>query len=303
MEATKQATSQTPSATPPVQTASAALESAVLPGVNVLLMGPAGTGKTTSIGTLVDAGIEVFYLALESGMESLLGYWTDRGKPIPDNLHWHTLKQAEAGFTSMIADATKINTLSLDALAKMVDPQKSKHNQFIKLLECLNNFKDDRTGELFGPVDSWGPSRALVIDGMAGLGRCAMSLVIGGKAVKSQSDWGIAQDQLEKLLRQICDGCRCHFVLLAHVERETDQVLGGVKITVSTLGRALAPKIPPMFSDVIFTVRNGTTWQWDTASALADVKTRNLPIKADNPATFLPVIAKWKARAGLPLSS
>ena len=47
-----------------------------LPGVNVLLMGPSGTGKTYSIGTLVDMGVEVFYLALESGMESLLGYWT-----------------------------------------------------------------------------------------------------------------------------------------------------------------------------------------------------------------------------------
>ena len=44
-----------------------------LPGVNVLLMGPAGTGKTHSLGTLVEAGIEVFYLGLESGLE-LAGY-------------------------------------------------------------------------------------------------------------------------------------------------------------------------------------------------------------------------------------
>ena len=66
-----------------------------LPGVNVLLMGPSGTGKTHSIGTLVDLGIDVFYLALEAGMESLLGYWTDRGKEVPANLHWH--KVAEIG--------------------------------------------------------------------------------------------------------------------------------------------------------------------------------------------------------------
>lgn len=37
-----------------------------LPGVNVLLMGPSGTGKTYSIGTLVDMGVEVFYLHLIS---------------------------------------------------------------------------------------------------------------------------------------------------------------------------------------------------------------------------------------------
>jgi hypothetical protein len=134
---------------------------------------------------------------------------------------------------------------------------------------------------------------------MAGLGRAAMSLVVGGKAVKSQSDWGIAQDQVEKLLRMLCDNCACHFVLIAHVERETDQVLGGVKLMVSTLGRALAPKIPAMFSDVILTVRSGDKWTWDAGSAQADVKVRNLPFKSDLPPTFGPVVEKWKARGGL----
>lgn len=270
-----------------------------LPGVNVLVMGPAGAGKTHSLGSLVDAGVEVFVLFLESGQESLFGYWTDRNLPIPENLHWHTLAAPKADFLSMLDDADKISKLSLDALSKMADPNRGKHNSFISILTALNNFHDDRTGKDFGPVNGWGPGRALAIDGMAGLGRAAMSLVVGGKAVKSQSDWGIAQDQLEKLLRMLCDGCRCHFVLLAHVERETDMVLGGVKIMVSTLGRALAPKIPSMFSDVVLAVRTGTKWEWDTASAQADVKTRNLAIAATNPPSFAPVIAKWKSRGGV----
>lgn len=280
-------------------TVQAVAPESALPGFNFLLMGPAGTGKTTAVGTLVEAGVEVFYLALEPGLESLLGYFTDKGKPIPENLHWHTLKAPTASFTEMIDAATKINTLALDSLAKMADPNRSKHNQFIDLLKALNDFPCDRTGKKFGPVNSWTPSRALVIDGMAGLGRAAMSLVIGGKAVKSQSDWGIAQDQLEKLLRMLCDNCPCHFGLIAHVERETDQVLGGVKLMVSTLGRALAPKIPAMFSDVILTVRNGDKWTWDTGSVQADVKARNLPFKSDLPASFGPVVEKWKSRGGV----
>lgn len=267
-----------------------------LPGVNVLLMGPSGTGKTYSIGTLVDMGVEVFYLALESGMESLLGYWTDRGLPIPSNLHWHKLVAPAASFGDMIATAKNINMLSLDSLAKMADPNKSKHNQFISLLEALNNFPDDRTGETYGAVNSWDQSRVLVIDGATGISQCAMALVVGGKAVRNQSDWGIAQDQVEKLVRMLCDNCSCHFILLAHVERETDAVLGGVKLMVSTLGKALAPKFPAMFSDVILTERQGDKWSWNTASAMADVKTRNLPIRSDNPATFADIMNKWVSR-------
>lgn len=267
-----------------------------LPGFNVLLMGPSGTGKTYSIGTLVDQGVEVFYLALESGMESLLGYWTDRNLPIPANLHWHKVAAPEADFSQMITNAKNINLLSLDSLAKAVDPNKSKHNQFVSLLEALNNFPDDRTGEKFGPVNTWDQSKVLVIDGATGISNCAMSLVVGGKAVKNQSDWGIAQDQVMKLVQMICDNCPCHFILLAHVERETDAVLGGVKLMVSTLGRAIAPKFPALFSDVILTTRSGDKWSWDTASTMADVKTRNLPIKSDNQPDFKLILEKWLSR-------
>lgn len=270
-----------------------------LPGVNVLLMGPAGTGKTYAVGTLVEAGVEVFYLGLEPGLESLLGYFTDKGKEVPPNLHWHLLDAPKASFSDLLDSANKINTMALDSLAKMQDPNRSKHNQFIKLIEALNNFPDDRTGEKYGCVDTWTPSRALVVDGMAGLARAAMSLVVGGKPVRNQSDWGIAQDQVEKIVRMWTDNCRCHFVLLAHVERETDAVLGGVKIMVSTLGKALAPKLPPMFSDVILAAREGSSFTWDTGSVMADVKTRNLQIASKLPASFGPIIDKWKSRGGV----
>lgn len=270
-----------------------------LNGFNILLMGPAGTGKTHSIGTLLDAGLEVFYLGLENGLESLLGYFTDKGKPIPSSLHWHIQEPPKASFLEMIDAATKINTLSLDLLSKMSDPNRGKHNDFIQLLTTLHNFPDDRTGELFGPVNTWEPTRVLVVDGMAGISRAAMSLVVGGKPVKSQADWGIAQDQVEKLVRMLCDSCPCHFVLIAHVERETDAILGGVKLMVSTLGRALAPKIPSLFSDVILTVREGTKWTWDTGSILADVKARNMPFASGQLPSFTPLVEKWKSRGGV----
>lgn len=270
----------------------------LLPGVNVLIEGPTGTGKTYVLGTLADAGAELFYLATEAGLETLLGYWTDRGKEVPPNVHWHILERPLGNFQNLADSANVINTYTQESLHKSSDPNRSKHNQFVGLLRALTNFEDHRTGEKFGAVDSWGPDRCLALDSLTGINPIAMSLVIGGKPVKSQADWGIAQDQIEKLIRQLTDGCRCHFVLTAHVERETDQVFGGVKITVATLGRALAPKIPPMFSDVILAVREGAKFSWSTANPNADLKTRNLPIADGIEPGFAAIFKKWRSRGG-----
>lgn len=268
-----------------------------LPGPNILLMGDAGTGKTRSVATLVDAGIEVFYLSIEQGIESLFAYWTDAGKPIPPNLHWHKIAPPKASFKELAEAALKVNTLSYESLGKMVDVNRHTHNLFIKVNEAFFDFPDDRTGKRYGSVDSWGPDRAVVVDGLTGLSRAAMSLTVGGKPIKNPGDYGIAQGQLESYLRLICDHCRCWFILLAHVEKEIDPVQGGMKITVATIGQKLPPLIPPMFSDVIYTVREGTKWTWNTAGTGVVTKARYLPWAEGITPTFKPVFDSWMSRA------
>lgn len=268
-----------------------------LPGVNVLLMGPTGTGKTYSLGTLVETGIEVFFFAFEAGSESLVGYWTDCGKPVPDNLHIITVKSASASWDDMAQSVGFVNQLSYEALKKQVDPKRRNYDQFINFLRTFNNVIDD-TGKEWGCVDDWGPNRAIVIDGLTGLGEAVMQTVVGGKADYDQKDWGLAQNILYKFIVKLCDACAAHFILLAHVEREVDEVLGGSKIMVSTLGRKLPPKLPPKFSDVILTCRNVKEWYWDTANPTADLKTRNLPIDAKNRPDFKLIIDKWQSRGG-----
>lgn len=273
-------------------------EPSLLAGVNVLVEGPTGTGKTHCLGTIADTGVDLFCLFTEAGIETLLGYWTDRGVPIPSNVHWHVLDRSSTGFEQLAASAELINTFTQDSLFKMADPNRGKHNQFVSLLRVLANFEDQRTGTKFGPVDKWGPDKLLALDSLTGINPIAMSLVVGGKPIKTQADWGIAQDQIEKLIRQLTDGCKCHFVLTAHVEREVDLVFGGVKITVSTLGKALAPKIPPMFSDVVLSSREGAKFLWSTANTQADLKARNLPIADGQAQDFKPIFNKWQSRGG-----
>jgi hypothetical protein len=274
------------------------IQPSLLAGVNVLLEGPTGTGKTHALATLADTGVELFALFTESGAETMLGYWSDRGLPIPANVHWHILPRAADGFKLLGDAAEKILTMSQESLHKMQDPNRAKNNQYVTLFRALSDFPDDRTGVKFGAVDSWGPNRCLALDSLTGINPIAMSLVVGGKPVRSQADWGIAMSLIENLIRMLTDGCKCHFVMTAHVEREVDTVFGGVKVTVSTLGRALAPKIPPMFSDVILTSREGTRFLWSTANPQADLKARNLPIADGINPDFSQIFNKWKSRGG-----
>lgn len=268
-----------------------------LPGVNVMLMGPSGTGKTHAIGTLVDAGLDVFYFAYEAGSETLVGYFTDRGLPVPPNLHICTVRAPTASFLEM-ADAVRyVNTLSFEGLIKQVDPSKSKYNQLEQFLRNFNDVTDD-TGRKWGDVQSWDSSRALVIDGLTGLCDSAMKACIGGKFARDQKDWGLAQNIVEGILRKITSESKYHFVLISHVERETDPNGGGLKLMASALGRALAPKLPAMFSDVVLAKRIGRDFWWDTEDPAADLKTRNLPISGKIPPSFAAIIDKWKSRGG-----
>lgn len=257
-----------------------------VPGFNVMLCGTTGTGKTHSIRTLVEAGIETFVLFTEPGMEVLADL-------PPEKLHWHYVAPAAPDFADMIASAQKINTMSFEALTKLPDINKRNYTEFIDVLTTLSNFKCDRTGQSYGSVDSWGPDRAIVVDSLTGLSIMAMNLVAGSKPVKSMADWGVAIDNLERLITKLCVDTKCHFILLAHLERETDEVTGGTSLMASTLGRKLAPKLPRFFSDVVQSKRNVDKFVWSTAASNVDLKARNLPISDNLLPSFAPILSKW----------
>jgi len=260
-------------------------------GLNVLLLGASGSGKTYSIRTLVEAGLEVFVLFTEPGMEVLADLPADK-------LHWKYIPPASPDFADMISSAEKINSMNIKMLSDLPDINKRKYTEFIDVLVALSNFKCDRTGREYGSVDSWGPDRVLVVDSLTGLSLSAMNLVTGSKPVKNLADWGIAIDNLERLITKLCVDTRCHFVLIAHLERETDEVTGGTTLMASTLGRKLAPKLPRFFSDVIHVKVTAGKFEWSTATSNVDTKSRNLALSAALPPTFVPLIASWNKHSG-----
>lgn len=268
------------------------------PGVNVAIIGPTGTGKTWSLGTIADEGLDLHYFAFEAGGESLRGHWTDNGKPVPSNVFFHTIKTAKASWKEMADAAHDVNALSYELLKKSSDPNRKMYDQYEQFLRNFITTKDD-SGKEHGNVDSWGTNKCIAIDGLTGFGVSALASVIGGKVDRDQKDWGLAQNLVEGTLRRLCDSTRCHFVLLAHVEKEPDPLGGPAMLTVSTLGRALAPKIPPMFSDVALAKRKAANWTWTTIEAGADLKARNLPWGENLPQNFKLILDKWKSRGGV----
>lgn len=244
---------------------------------NIMIVGPVGSGKTTALRSIVeDCGKELFVIATEPGIEQILGKTAAKGALPEDKCHWHYVSPAEIGWDVLAKNAQLVNRLSIADLQKMVDPNRSKFTQFIELLGTLADFKDDRTGESFGAVDSWDDSRVLAIDGLSGISQMAMDLVVGSKPVKTQPEWGAAMDTLLRLVRKLCYDTKCTFVLNAHIERQLDETGGGTHLTVSTLGNKLAPELIKPFDEIIYTKRTQGKFYWSTTQMQVDLKTRVL---------------------------
>ena len=251
----------------------------VLPGTSCLLLGAPGAGKTWSLTTYIKAGLELFVVVTDpGGEETLLDAMAAQKLPM-EKLHWKYIPPAAPSFDILKDMAKKINTMAYEDLTKLKAGIGTKgYTQFYDLLSCLSNF-EDQNGESFGSVDEWGPDRALAIDSLSGINVMCMDMMIGAKPAAHQGEWGVAMNAEEKLLVKLCSDLRCFFTLTAHLEREVDEVVGGVKLMAGALGRKLAPKLPRNFSDVVSAYREGGEFYWSTIQHNVDLKTRSLPLR------------------------
>lgn len=247
----------------------------------VLLEGPSGTGKTTALRTIVPHVEKLFVLSTETGFEQVFFKKDPSLGPVPDKakVHWKFLPPARPSWGDMKKAAQLINTLNVDALQKMqAGINKSAFQQFLEMIDVLGGFTCDCCNNNWGPADEWPESNAFALDGLTGISTMSMDLAVGAKPVKTQPDWGVAMDNLERFVSKCVFDTRCTFILLSHVDRERDEVTGGTWITTKTLGVKLAPKLVAMFDEVILAKRNGRDFVWSTAEPNADLKGRVLPL-------------------------
>ena len=264
---------------------------------SILLMGETGTGKTDSLLTYIEAGLELFVLSTEpNGIESLIDS-VHRRKLSIDKLHYHQLLPTAVGWDSQLDLATMTNTKSYEALASMKEGiAKPKQDAWRNVLLSCKNFVCDRTGEDYGDVTEWGPSRAFVIDTLSGLNQMARENHVGLKLSMHQGEWGVAMGTEHNLIFKLTSDRHCFFTLTAHMDRELDEIAQTTKLMVSALGRKLAPQLPKLFSEVVMTKKTGLAFTWATTDPQAALKNRALPLSPSLPPSFVPIVRAHEAR-------
>lgn len=265
-----------------------------------LVVGPAGSGKTSSIATQLLAGLKVFVIMTEpGGVESLLDSCARLKAPV-DNLHWTSCLPASAGFRGLEEMMTKINTYDQKQLSDVKDMGKADFRPAaMNLLNALKRFHCERTGLDFEEFTRWDDSCALNLDSLTGLSYIAWGTTVGYKPTANPGEWGIAQKFIEQLLLKINNDRKCYFNLFAHVEKEVDEMTGVRKVMVSTIGAKLAPKIPTFFSEVILAKKQGSEFFWSTTDATMDLKNRALPIGDKLTPDFRQITAVYEKRKKL----
>lgn len=264
---------------------------------STLLMGPAGVGKTTALTTLMQSGLRLRLLATESSAPNRVLEEMSKRKIAADLFDWSYVSPSPTSWDSLLQSAKIVNTMSLKDIADMrTGIAKPDGKQWIRMLESIASFRSERTGELLGDATEWGADCCFAIDGLTGISTMSRNLTVGLKPNPAPGEWGVMQSNILELMRKLASDCKCFFVLIAHVEREMNELSGVNNITVSTLGAKLAPKLPPLFTNVVYAKRQHDRFFWSTADSGVDTKNGDLPLSDSLEPTFAPIILSYQRK-------
>lgn len=258
-----------------------------------LLLGPTGTGKTYSLASILKAGKRLCLLATERhSVSRVVQAARAIGAPL-DKFHYAHALPVASSIEMLDAVAVKLQVKDFEALAKETNMNKN-NAAWRHMLELIQNFKDERTKQELGCPADWDDDTFFVIDSCTGLNTMCASMVVGAKPNPAPGEWNIMQTALLHLIQYLVYNLPCYFVLIAHVEKELNEITGAQVITVSTIGRKLAPKLAPEFTNVVVAKKNQSVFQWSTMEMNTDLKSGDLPLSNQLPPDFAQVINAYE---------
>jgi len=171
-------------------------------GLRVLIVGDPGSGKSSAIGSLAEAGQELFICDFDDNLNPLPQFLTPEAL---ERIHYETL----------------LDDFKFDQKKRMatVSGIPQAWPRYIKLAE---QWIDSETGEDFGRPDDWGDDRWFVEDSMTSKGNAAMNYTLFKHKRTGQDkrlrDWGVAIDLLESSLVAF-QSSNVNYICTAHLAR------------------------------------------------------------------------------------
>jgi len=204
--------------------------------VKLLFIGNSGAGKTGALASLVKAGYKLRIIDLDSGLDALINHVKDIDPKLLANIEYVTFR-----------DQLKMSA----AGPKVVGAPKAYSNT----LAALEKWPDDDSD----PAE-WGENTILVVDSLTNVGRGAFLWAKGMNPMsKDPRQWyKTAQDLVEDLIANLTgDNFKTNVIVISHVDvGETST--GSIKQFVSSIGKALGPKLPRFFNTLLLSETSGT---------------------------------------------
>lgn len=268
-------------------------------GFKTIVMGAPGSGKTSALATLLKMGFKVYVLFTEQGVGNLLKACRREGCTPEDmkRLYYAYIPPGGTSFEALAKGAKAVNEAPEFGKMSNDTADRKKYGQLIQCMKLCNNFVDQH-GVDHGGIEAFGPDCVFALDGMSNLARMAMQMTVGAKPVKTLQDWGVAIESLENFENQITT-IKASFVLLAHVEKETDEVTQKIYITIATLGNKYPLRIGRNYHDVVYAEQKAGVFSWATTARDCQLKGTYLPIVDKLNPDFKPLVCQWLADNGL----
>jgi hypothetical protein len=204
--------------------------------VKLLFIGNSGAGKTGALASLVKDGYKLKIIDLDSGLDALINHVKEIDPALLKNIEYVTYR-----------DQMKMSA----AGPKVVGAPKA----YAKTLEALEKWPDDGSD----PAE-WGENTILVLDSLTNVGRGAFLWAKGMNPMsKDPRQWyKTAQDLVEDLIANLTgDNFQTNVIVISHVDvGETST--GTIKQFVSSIGRALGPKLPRFFNTLLLSETSGS---------------------------------------------
>lgn len=234
------------------------------PFVKFLLIGNSGSGKTGALAPLVLAGYKLRFLDYDSGLDSLISIVKRRDPKLLSNIQFNTYRDR----MQMTQQGSKV-----------VGAPKA----YVNSLKALEKWPDDESDPA-----TWGPDTILVIDSLSSAGLAALRWAKGtNPTARDPRQWySAAQDVIQDLIANVTDEeFRTNVIVISHIEL-VETPTGSYKGFVSSIGKALGPKLPRFFNTVVLSETSGSGTKVKrllktVPTAMIDLKTGSLDVAAE----------------------